>query len=170
MVFLSSCVLEKSREYKRTYKPRKPVSRLSKKEIIDYLSETEIPRHIASPLPRTRNGVEFIEGETGDLIYSGMMGVGESLMRRNAYRDGEYVRYNTYFNRVLEQAVKRGIIKLYDAGSSGIFLGNPFMLSDVLSLQLNRALKELPPNQFLEDYKRFKDDSRKIRITARVAV
>ena len=163
MVFLSSCVLEKSREYKRTYKPRKSVSRLSKKEIIDYLSEAKIPRHIASPLPRTKKGLEFINGKTGELIYSGMLGMGEEFMKEYAGRRDAYVEYNTYFNKVLEQAVKKRIIKLYD--------GNPLiMLSDVFSLKLERSFKELPSNQFLINYRKFKKDSRKVRIVARVAV
>jgi len=110
----------------------------------------DIPKVIASPLPRLKRGLEFIKGESGRLIGSNP---GESILGKMCVIDeleakmfaGNYsarwrdrfVETNTYYNKVLEQAVKRGIIEL-DNKDEGLDV-----LGGVMGLKFTDAMKDI---------------------------
>jgi len=133
MVYLSTEVLEKSQHYGGDYPTPKAPSKLSNREIKDYLIENKIPRTVASPWPRLERGLEFISGETGNLI-----GDKRDSYVYNKYRTDEYVEIDTYFNKVLEQACKRGIVQLYLKGG----VGEIMLWSDIIGLKIEKAWED----------------------------
>lgn len=149
MVCIREIVLEKGADYSKWCRPRKPVSRMSDKEILDYLAVTKIPMTMASPWPREKGkkGLEFISGYEDDLVYDGITNISEETMRRHASRGWESRVYiDTYFNRVAIAAYKRGLISLHldtikvrDAFGEGELLGGIF--ADIFALTMKRDLE-----------------------------
>ena len=156
MVCLGGLTLKKSEHFEEFYKTPKQVSKLSNKQIKDYLGkygwvnendetfDFPIPEIIASPIDRIRKGLEFRSGETGDIEYSGIINgmvyrvfsdsEAHSYIGRGAYFNNRKINIDTYFNKVLYEAYKRKIIKICNNTEN-------FMLGDLMNIGLNYAMK-----------------------------
>jgi hypothetical protein len=143
MVSIARETLERSEHYDTESPTPKQPSKLTNGEVRRYLEDCRIPRIIASPLPRTGRGIERKMGETGDLIYDGMTHLSRREKEGKAYRSGEHVEMDTYFNKVLWQAVRRGMIRLYfgeESQKQGML--HQMMLSDVFNIRFAKAIKD----------------------------
>src|SRR3989344_5158009 len=88
----------------------KPFSKWTKKEIVNYLQTHDVPEYFASPIPRRDGYVEI--GKAPDKRYSGAW-CSEEFMKEAAKPSGDNdIKLNTHYNRVLQQAIKKGIIQL----------------------------------------------------------
>ena len=148
MVYLSEQLIKKGEDFEETYKTPKPVSRLSKKAIKEFLGSygwvNDDSRYdfngptIASPIDKPKRGLEYKSGYTGDLRFFGMpmgdMGEHAAITRGAKFKDRR-IHMDTYFNKVFCEAVKRGIITLHYDEDPLIFL------SDLVSIQLNAISK-----------------------------
>ena len=153
MVCLDGLILKKSEHFEEFYKTPKPVSKMTNKEIKNYLGsygeindndmyDFDMPWPIASPIDKPGKGLEFKSGEIGDIHYSGIVNgmygkefsdvEAHSYLGRGAYFENRKINIDTYFNKVLHQAWRRGIVKL-DKGDRTIFL------NDLISLRVGRA-------------------------------
>jgi len=159
MVCLGSLILKKSEHFEEFYKTPKPPSRLSAKEIKEYLGkygwvneddstfDFNMPFVIASPIDKPKKGLEFKSGETGDIEYSGIIdGMQEgdfsdaeaySYLGRGAYFKNRKINMDTYFNKVLYEGWRRGIIEL-DRQDGTIFLNDLFCLRFRYSMNRNK--------------------------------
>ena len=134
MAYISTITLKEGKKFEGFYKTPKDVSKLSDKQIKNYLAsygeidnntrhDFNIPEMIASPIRQPKKGLEFKSGYTGDIMYHGVINnmrefndeeafnfVGD--WRNGAYFEKREINIDTYFNKVLTEAWTRGIVKL----------------------------------------------------------
>jgi translation elongation factor EF-G len=98
------------------------------------------PQYIASPINKPREGFEFLRGFSGNLRYHGQratfVGSEQEWIAGGAVYTNRRVIIDTHYNNVLEEAVKRGIVKISDEGL--IF---PFKMIDISSNFKRKSLQ-----------------------------
>ena len=127
MVCIGSAVLKKGKNFNEKFRQPKSPGRLTNSEIRKYLStygweiddeyfDYGLPEIFASPIDRLEKGLYQKTGFTGNIVYEGLSpgcqkGKAESYIGNGAKFEGRTVKFDTYFNEVLYQAWKKGIIK-----------------------------------------------------------
>ncbi|MDD5191868.1 MAG: hypothetical protein PHH54_00350 [Candidatus Nanoarchaeia archaeon] len=171
MACLGSLILSKGKKFEESYKTPKAPSKLSNKQIKDYLAtygwvnkdqnfDFNIPHLIASPIDKPKKGLEFKSGYTGDVKYSGIT---DNMYRHFSRKEAEeyvsgdrasfenrQIKIDTYFNEVLYESWKRGIITL-ERKVGTIYMGKKkikfdkpietIFLNDLISLRMGASLK-----------------------------
>lgn len=156
MVFLTTNTFSRGNEFIEVYDTPGDVSSMSNDEIKDFIGkygwrnnermDYGTPITIASPIDKLPEGKEYREGYTGDVKDFGPAYYGEMERKRaeNLVKSGHAsfedrdVRIDTYFNKVLAEAVDRNIIQLEREGGA-------FFMCDVVGLRMGYALKRDRP-------------------------
>lgn len=183
MVLITTNILRENKHFEETFETPHPISKMSDTEIKEFLSnygntndneryDFGIPRVIASPINRPKKGLEFRAGETGSVEYFGPADYRQRSekevdkiitdIENNVYFNGREITMDTYFNKVLTEAVDRNLIKL---GKKD----NEFLLGELCSLRFCHSIKRDSMqgrrlNQKLKDYQYFERESKKAHI------
>jgi hypothetical protein len=158
MAYLCNQVLQKGRAINEFYRMPKSPLEMSNEEIKDYfatygwvndneLFDFGLPELIASPLNKPKRGREYRKGFSGNVVYFGVVGAREKTLferdmeytvndaiKNGARFKGRRIEIDTYFNKVLEEACERGIIKLCFDSSFG-------PLRELINLRINAGFK-----------------------------
>lgn len=183
MVLITTNIIRKNRHFEETFKTPLQISKMSDTKIKEFLAnygnaddnnryDFGTPRVIASPIDRPKKGLEFKSGETGSVEYFGPTDYKQRSekevdalladIRNNVYFNGREIGMDTYFNKVLTEAVDRNLIKLAESDKT-------FFLGDLYSLRLSHAFKRdtiqrRSLNQQLKDYQNFARMSKEAHI------
>lgn len=179
MVCIQNNIMQRGKPFENFYKTPREVSNMSNSEIKKYLAtygeinyntnfDFKIPKIIASPINRPEKGLEFKSGNTGNVEYTGPTNndtwndkqakehLSEPYTR--VHFEGRQILMDTYFNKVLTEAVDRELMQI-DRG------GHTFFLGDLIELRLSRAftrdsLQHRAFQDKMQDIKNFEKISR----------